>query len=403
MKYWMKMLGFLLSITIVSAMLSGCGNYQAEQKDTTPDKTQKTIKVDIEKTIAALDVSEIEKKELMQAYQLGIPTDNLSKEVVSGAEMMRLLDWFVGYAAPEMTDEWESQLSALRQSNAKLCRFDAMAALYLAAQCVGGDYLGHNYSVIGLMDSINHSWDENYITWEFFEGFDGPDFDCGAVGQGYLDAACYYYNLARPSCFSGEYPFSLDFDTNSFTPHIPPTYAEAVLAIVRLISSANPELFVYEPTEAEAAYLHMADEKRDVFHTAANDAAAKAAGSIYYVSNKGSDGNDGRSPESAWATPQYALSQQLVPGDAVLLERGGSWVVEASGEFGLTSSALTIPEGVTVGAYGTGEKPILQGCLDSAKDAGFWELYAEQGEIKIWKAAQMVYYCPVIVLNDGEA
>lgn len=406
MKYLRRMIGLLLSVAIVAGMLSGCGNSRTEQsapvQDTVPGETQAVVTVDMEKTVTLPDLSEIEKQELMQANQLGIPMDDISKETISGAEMMHLLDWFVGYAAPEMMDEWKSRLPALRQSDAELCRFDAMAALYLAAQSVGGDYLGHNYKVIGLVDSIDHSWDENYITWELFEGYDGSDFDCGDIGMGYLDGACYYYNLARPSYFSGEYPFSLDIETNSFTPHIQPTYAEAILAIVRLISSANPDLFICEPTETEVKYLSMADEKRDAFHAAVNDVAAKATGTVYYVSNEGADSNDGRSPESAWATPQYALSQQLEPGDSVLLERGGSWVVEASGEFGLTSSALTIPEGVTLGAYGTGEKPILQGCLESANDDGFWELYFDQGGTRIWKAAQIVYYCPVIVFNEGE-
>lgn len=102
-------------------------------QDTEPNETQAVVTADMEQTVAMLGLSEIEKQELMQANQLGIPMDGISKEAISGNEMMHLLDWFVGYASPENMDEWESQLSALRQSNAKLCRFAAMAALYLAA------------------------------------------------------------------------------------------------------------------------------------------------------------------------------------------------------------------------------------------------------------------------------
>ena len=241
---------------MILGLLSGCGG-GAEPVSSTP-----------EELVATLDISETWKQELLHAARLGMPMGKVQQEKISGAEMMELLDWFVEYAKPEALDDWKNQLPLLRESNAALSRFDAMAAWYLAAQAAGRDYLKHNYSIMEMMDSVNHSWDENYITWEFFDGFDGPDFDGGAVGPSHLDGACYYYNLARPSYYSGEYPFALDTVTNSFTPHVQPTYAEALLAIVRLISSANPELFVSEPTEAEAEYLNMADEKREGFHAA---------------------------------------------------------------------------------------------------------------------------------------
>ena len=379
-----------LSVMILG-LLSGCGG-GAEPVSSTP-----------EELVATLDISETWKQELLHAARLGMPMGKVQQEKISGAEMMELLDWFVEYAKPEALDDWKNQLPLLRESNAALSRFDAMAAWYLAAQAAGRDYLKHNYSIMEMMDSVNHSWDENYITWEFFDGFDGPDFDGGAVGPSHLDGACYYYNLARPSYYSGEYPFALDTVTNSFTPHVQPTYAEALLAIVRLISSANPELFVSEPTEAEAEYLNMADEKREGVHAAVTDSTAQVSGTIYYVSNHGSDHNNGRSPETAWATPQHALSQKFRAGDAVLLERGGSWSIAPSNEWGLTSSALTIPDGVTLGAYGTGEKPVLRGDVERANSADFWELHSEQNGAKIWKAAQSVFYCPIIVFNEGES
>lgn len=384
-----RLLALLLGLVLALEMFSGC---ESAPVCKTP-----------EETIAAMGLSELWKQELLHAAQLGMPIDKIHQEKISGAEMMELLDWFVEYAAPEMLDDWKNQLAELRNSNAALSRFDAMAAWYLAAQAVGGDYLGHNYSIMEMMDSINHSWDENYITWELFCGFDGSYFDGGAVGPSYLDGACYYYNLARPSYYSGEYPFSLDISTNSFTPHVQPTYAEALLAIIRLISSANPDLFVAEPTEADAIYLNMAEEKREELSVIPTDSTAQVSGTIYYVSNNGSNHNNGRSPETAWATPQYALSRRLRAGDAVLLERGGSWNIDPSNEWGLTSSALIVPDGVTLGSYGTGEKPVLRGDIENANSAEFWEFYSEQSGAKIWKATQAVFYCPIIVFNEGEA
>lgn len=68
----------------------------------------------------------------------------------------------------------------------------------------------------------------------------------------------------------------------------------------------------------------------------------------YYVSTSGSDEADGLSPESAWATIQKANSS-VPPGASTLLFRSGD-----------TFFGQLIPaHGCVVGAYGTGERPIL--------------------------------------------
>ena len=45
----------------------------------------------------------------------------------------------------------------------------------------------------------------------------------------------------------------------------------------------------------------------------------------------------------------------------MLLERGSEWVQPVDDKYGLTSDGLYIPEGVTVGAYGEGPKPVIRG------------------------------------------
>lgn len=399
MKY-KRLLSLLLAAVMILGMLSGCGNNQAEQTNPIQETpaTENTSEI-----INRLDIPVLWKQELHHAMELGLPMDKVQQDKISGKEMMELLDWFVNYAAPDKADTWKEQLLIIRKSNARLSRFDAMTALFLATEHIGGIYSGHNYSIMEMYAGINHSWDADYVSWELFDGVEAHgQYSCGVFGEGYLDAAAYYYNLARVSNFSGEHPFPLDTDTNSFTFDISPTYAEAMLAIVRLISSANPEVFDAEPTEVEIEYLKMADSMRENIYTSTTDITDTISGTIYYVSNDGSDKNDGLSPETAWATPQYALSQQLRSGDAVLLNRGDSWTIKASGEYGLTSSALIIPEGVVLGAYGTGERPLLQGALEDANNPEFWELYYEQDGTKIWKAVQPTYYCPIIIFNDGE-
>ena len=408
MKY-KRTISLLLVAVLVLGVLSGCNSNSLEQanptKDTSQNQTQETPTTEeTSERINELDISDLWKQELLHATQLGMPMGKVQQDSISGKEMMELLDWFVDYAAPEKADTWQEQFPALRKSAATISRFDAMTALFLAAEYVGGVYAGHNYGIMEMSAGINHSWDVDYLSWELFGGFDAHgQYNCGVFGDGYLDGASYYYNLGRASYFSGEYPFPLDTVTNSFTFDAPPTYAEAMLAIVRLISSTDSTLFVAEPSQVEIEYLNMADARREAIQTADTDIEEKITGTVYYVSEHGSDHNNGRSPETAWATPQHALSQKLRSGDAVLLERGGSWIIDPSNEWGLTSSALIVPNGVTLGAYGTGEKPILRGNVESANSADFWELHSEQNGAKIWKAARSVFYCPIIVFNEGES
>ncbi len=96
----------------------------------------------------------------------------------------------------------------------------------------------------------------------------------------------------------------------------------------------------------------------------------------YYVSTSGNDSNNGTSTGSAWKTiwrvNQNAFTWQ--PGDRILFERGGMWRGEV-----LIGTSGSASQPITVGAYGTGAKPIIKG---STVVAG-WSLY--QGHI--WRAS----------------
>jgi len=82
-----------------------------------------------------------------------------------------------------------------------------------------------------------------------------------------------------------------------------------------------------------------------------------AEGATYYVDNvSGSDANLGDAPERAWRTLAPVQSAALLPGDAVLLRRGGAWPaplrLTASGDIGYP---------IEVGAYGSGRAPTIYG------------------------------------------
>ena len=85
-------------------------------------------------------------------------------------------------------------------------------------------------------------------------------------------------------------------------------------------------------------------------------AAEAPAGHVYYISNEGSDGLDGLTPETAWQTIAHVNAQTFQPGDSILFRRGDTWR-----ETLLVTSSGTPAAWITYGAYGPGAKPRILG------------------------------------------
>lgn len=85
----------------------------------------------------------------------------------------------------------------------------------------------------------------------------------------------------------------------------------------------------------------------------------ECTGTKYYISNTGNDDNDGKSPETAWASLQKINGTNLKEGDLVLFERGGFW-----------RGYLYAKSGVTYSAYGEGHKPKFYTSIDGTE--GEW-------------------------------
>ncbi|UGQ13386.1 right-handed parallel beta-helix repeat-containing protein [Yinghuangia sp. ASG 101] len=90
----------------------------------------------------------------------------------------------------------------------------------------------------------------------------------------------------------------------------------------------------------------------------AKAAKGKAAGgTTYYVdADGGSDDAAGTSSGAAWRSLDRVAEQDLAPGDAVLFARGRTW----TGELVLSRSG-TADAPITVGAYGSGDRPVVTG------------------------------------------
>ncbi|MBN1844942.1 MAG: hypothetical protein JW810_04615, partial [Sedimentisphaerales bacterium] len=118
-----------------------------------------------------------------------------------------------------------------------------------------------------------------------------------------------------------------------------------------------------------------------------------AQAKVYYVSNQGSDAQDGQSPETAWRSLERVNAGPFEPKDVIRFHRGDTW------------RGQLIPHGgdetghVTYGAYGVGEKPLLLGSV-SANKPDDWRQEPEN----IWSTAS-AYATDVgnIIFNEGKS
>ncbi|MHB1484835.1 MAG: LamG domain-containing protein [Saccharofermentanales bacterium] len=82
-----------------------------------------------------------------------------------------------------------------------------------------------------------------------------------------------------------------------------------------------------------------------------------AVGTTYYIDTAGNNGNNGITPETAWADFTNINNRNFNNGDILLFKRGCTWTA--------TSQAMTMGtingSGVTVDAYGSGVNPVFSG------------------------------------------
>ena len=89
-------------------------------------------------------------------------------------------------------------------------------------------------------------------------------------------------------------------------------------------------------------------------------------GTVYYVSDQGSNGDNGLTVTTAWLTIDYAVSNATSPGDSILVFTGDEFketvTMDASGTFGnlITVTMVDSATGL-IGANAVGAKPIING------------------------------------------
>lgn len=109
-------------------------------------------------------------------------------------------------------------------------------------------------------------------------------------------------------------------------------------------------------TDADTKKLDELGDKLAEMIKYNTDDIKEVSGTKYYVSNDGDDKNDGKTPETAWATLTKANSAAVKPGDAILFNRGDAW-----------RGYLFVKSGITYGAYGEGLKPVISYSADVSR------------------------------------
>ncbi len=118
------------------------------------------------------------------------------------------------------------------------------------------------------------------------------------------------------------------------------------------------------------AVFPQGDRTQDGYRPGWASPPVKAARTFYVDDVAGNDSSTGASPAAAWRSVRRANAAAFSPGDALLFKRGGAW------DEGLAprgSGTRNAP--ITIGAYGEGRKPRLNGVNHAAvqlRDQDWW-------------------------------
>ena len=142
------------------------------------------------------------------------------------------------------------------------------------------------------------------------------------------------------------------------------------------------------PDKAFADFRQLTDRRIAEIRATPN-MEIPAGAECRYLSEKGDDSADGKTPATAWRTTARLDREKLPKGAFVLFERGG-----------LFRGGLKASEGVTYTAYGKGEKPRIYSSPENGADPAKWEKTDVEN---VWRYKIGKADVGTIVFNDGEA
>lgn len=172
-----------------------------------------------------------------------------------------------------------------------------------------------------------------------------------------------------------------------------------LIIIALLLSGCGVFDFEKETAENELGLMSVEDMKGGSDRKAkklkneilsASDNLKKASGEnlVYYIAQDGSEWNDGLSPEEP-TTVDQVNSLYLTKGDLVLFKRGDTFRLEEQ---------IKPVRGISYGAYGEGEKPVLMGSVKNYADKSLWE----SQDNNLWQIHLGTDDAAQIIFNNGE-
>lgn len=333
---------------------------------------------------------------------------NLNKPVTY-AQYCELVKIMLTKYDKKLLPTWEKRVKKAHTDNNTLIRAEGSMILYFAMEAMG----------IAKLDNVDcqngNIWDtfaDASKSWNSIDYSKSPfTYPNGAIihydeqvdfqgGKQFIINAALVTSLSKRSHIS--YISCFDYKK---TMSQPLTRADAILSVSRLYETDTTRALTYltkiqteiqnstqDPDEAVLLREAILNSETAIKKDTTLIYGQTYTGTAYYISNSGSDSNDGTSPESAIATLTKLNEIGLQAGDIVFFERGGI--------FRGYINAYT--PGVTYSAYGTGAKPIITTAISTSGE-NQWKLsYENKSGAKIWVYNKKIHDCGSIVLDHGE-
>lgn len=345
-------------------------------------------------------VTATDEAELSRAISYGFVPEKLQSDVsvtITYAEFCELLSNLVLLYHKETLPDWQETASLALQSDTPMQRDDGAIALYFAASAMELANFKASFNLESFIGS-DKWWSGVKFDYPLFPDWDQPWVDPrnGKQTDANLAQAAHWFVIMCVSSVDGSMLFDLDTDGQIYFGD-DFSRIDAIQAALRLYESdwdvaLQVDYSEYRSEQSEP-YFAEADTLRSRILN--SPTTVTYSGTAYYVSNNGDDTNDGKTPETAWATVSRVNQASLLKGDAVFFQRGGLWRCE---------EYLLCAQGVTYSAYGEGEKPVFTLSPEDGADASKWMLYYDgsNGE-KIWVFHRNMHDCGNLYFNGGKS
>lgn len=401
MKKLKPTLCLVLSIVMMLSLLTGCQKEPDERDDLPEDsaavQTQEPISQDAEEQDPADPVVE-EQPETIKARELELIPEEWENDLSAEADFEgfnQLMTSLIMLCDESALSGWHENVNAAEFPERNMLRDDALVLLMLTAEALGYNVYNAREYAFCTENQVDYDTMFLQLSWDY------PYCDAGRY------IPMYFNSVGGDEDPIGDVPTSavlwmqrrmdvnqrvhfLDCDENlDFHLDQPLTREGAVAAAVRLYNSEmlEYEAKLREPTEEDEALLAAAEAMKTGILSNMDELPCE--GTAYYVSNNGSDDNDGLSPETAWATLNHVNTVKLRHGDGVYFQRDGLW-----------RGQLWAQEGVIYSAYGEGEKPKIYASPENGAVPEKWTLL--EGTDNIWVYHTDMMDCGILVFNDDE-